>query len=91
MKTENETSIDNFNTTLQKTDISNSALRVLNYVKKHKCQIRMRWYCGIRVYKVWKNDKELSYPHLNEEIWSEISKYFKRYGHYQLTHFYYLH
>lgn len=79
------------NPPLQQANVSSSALRVLNYVKKHNCRIRMRWYCGIQVHKVWKADKELSYPHINEDIWCEISKYFKRNGDYQHTHFYDLH
>lgn len=68
--------------------VSTMSLRVLNYVKKHNCRIRMRWYCGIQVHRVWKDDKELSYPHINEEIWFEISKFFKQYGYYSRTHFY---
>lgn len=73
---------------LHKTSISSDSLRVLNYVKKYNCRIRMRWYCGAQVHKVWKDNRELSYPHLNEEIWCEISKHFMRDGDYQHTHFY---
>jgi hypothetical protein len=61
---------------------------VLNYIKKHKCRIRLRWYCSVRVCRVWKDDRELLYPRLNEDIWCEISAYFDREGNYQHTHFY---
>ncbi len=86
-----ETSKNNETAQLGIGDVSSSALRVINYIKKHNCRIRMRWYCGIQVHKVWKDDKELSYPHINEDIWCEISEYFKQDGDYQHTHFYDLH
>lgn len=64
------------------------ALRVLNYIKKNNCRVRMRWFCGIQIHRVWKDEKEHSYPMINEDIWYEISHLFKRNGEYQQTHFY---
>lgn len=87
----NKSKIENSQSTLQQDNFSHNALRVLNYVKKHNSRIRARWYCGISIYRVWKDEKELSYPTINEETWCEISHLFKQYGDYQQTHFYNLH
>jgi hypothetical protein len=71
-------------------ELTKSASLVLNYIKKHNCCIRMRWSYGIQIHRVWKDEKELAYPFINEDTWCEISDYFERDGDYQQTHFYYI-
>jgi hypothetical protein len=46
--------------------------RVLHYLKKHNCNLIMKWSYGIQQYRVYKEGKELNYPRVNEDIYCEI-------------------
>lgn len=54
-----------------KTEISKSQ-RVLNYLKKHNCNLIKKWNYGIQQYRVYKDGKELNYPRVNEDVYCEI-------------------
>lgn len=68
---------------------SEGSLKIVKYLKKNNCYICLKWYCGLPIYKVCKNNKECNYPKINEETFCEIFDLLEQYGDYQQTHFYY--
>lgn len=69
-------------------ELSKRATIVLNYLKKHNAKIVMKWNCGIQIYKVLKDYKEVNYPRINEDIWCEVSDLFYEEGDYQIKMLY---
>ena len=57
---------------LDKTAVSHSASLVLNYLRKHSCNIEFYWWCGIQQYKVVTKGERKKYPRISEDIWWEI-------------------
>jgi hypothetical protein len=56
-------------------ELSKNAKLVINYMKKHNCNIIMKWSYGVQIHRILKNNSEKRYPRINEETYCEIRKY----------------
>ena len=58
--------------------------KVISYMHEHNCQIVKKWRYGIPQFRIFKDNKEKIYPHINEEIFCDISKRLEKVSDYEI-------